>query len=160
MIAEIPSEWRLPGCGVDCAPRRHSATAHEAHGFHLALMAQRAAPRTMVRTGPMVVDLEGCRVTVHGETVALTPREWGIVAFLASRAGQLCANDDIVLDVWGREYLNPRYYIGQNGHQWRADHHLINTNLARIRAKLGDAGALIVTVAGIGRRLELVETVP
>ena len=158
----VSVEWVRPGCGERCVPRRHDPDAHEAHGFHLALMAQRVEPVRIVKTGPLVVDLENARTTVHGMTVALSGRERSFLDYLARRAGQACLKDNIVRNVWGMEYINP-FRSATGG--WRTDHHLIHVTACRVRRKLGDAGALIVSVKGSSGvpgalRLEMVEVTP
>lgn len=158
---DFSTSWILPGCGVACVPRRHDPVTHELHGFRLALMAQTVKPTRIVRTGPLVVDLVGRHVAVRGVVVPLTGREWGLLSFLAVRAGRFCANDEIVADVWGPEYVTGEVRRSKSGRMTRVDHRVLTTNLSRLREKLGPAGPLIVTVYGTvagqgGKRLELV----
>lgn len=156
-ISDIAA-WRRPGCGDLCTPRWHSPVQHEAHGMALALLAQRVEPVRVVRTGPLVIDLAAATVTVDGEPVRLSGREWALLACLAVRAGQHVSNDDIVRHVMGDGYLTSELRNGS-----RAEHHIVNINICRLRRKLGAAASLVTTVSFngfAGRRLELVETRP
>jgi DNA-binding response OmpR family regulator len=135
MSVAVPSlSWVLPGCGTSCRPRQHDPSDHEAFGRLL----ERAeiAPK-IVRTGGLVVDLHAETVTVAGEVVALTWREWGILAHLAQHLGQICPADDILSAVW---------QMASVGSQRRADLALLTTNVHRLRKKLGTAGHLIETL--------------
>ena len=145
-----------------CLKWQHDPEAHEAHGFALALRTMRPARIEPVRTGPLVVDLDAGRVTVHGRQIALTEREWAFLSYLAAGAGQLREYDDIIREVWGDEFLTGDSYRASPGRSggWWASRHLIRTNVARLRAKLGEAGPLIVTVKGVGLRLERVKVTP
>lgn len=127
--------WRLPGCGDDCAPRRHDPLQHEQYGRFLER--EGAVPR-IVGAGPLVIDLEGHRVLVDGEDVAPTPTEWGILALLARNVGRLVTYDEILADVWGPGY----------GYR-----HIVRSNVARLRGRLGGGAHLIATIQRRGFRL-------
>ncbi len=145
-------EWRLPSCGPLCQPRRHDPAAHDLWGLRLVAF---SPPATVVRTGPLVVDMEAERVTVHGEEVRLTRRERAVLEYLAARVGQWCRAEDILADVWPEEWV-----------AGCASPYLVYINVNRLRGRLGDAAALIATdPAGRGvsrgarRRLERVEPI-
>ena len=55
--------------------------------------------------GDLELDLSAHRVTIGGRTVALTPREFQLLAFLASRAGDVVPIDDILTNVWGPDWI-------------------------------------------------------
>lgn len=128
--------WRTPGCSDKCWPRDHDLGSHERHGY-----AQGAAARkpSLIRTGPLVVDLARMVVEVDGAEIHLSERAWGILAYLAEHAGAWCANADIVRAVWGPEWDG-------------GDPYLVNTNLERLRGRVGPARRLIETARGGGRR--------
>jgi DNA-binding response OmpR family regulator len=153
--------WRLTGCSDDCTPRSHSPHAHEAYGL---LLAMRTPPTRVIRTGPLVVDLDARTAYVAGAETHLSDREWGVLAHLASRVGRWCLADDIVRDVWGPEWLTGRSVQRLVGRAYRSDRHLVTTARARLRARLGAAAHLIETkrwgnTSEPGCRLALVETV-
>lgn len=139
--------WRLAGCGTTCQPRGHDPLAHEVYGLRLGVLAYAPAARA-VRTGPLVVDLDTpLRVTVDGQSVDLTEREWSILAYLASHVGTLVRSEEVIAAVWGPEYVTPdvRYTRADGSDASRVDHHLLNVNIHRLRQKLGPAASLLVS---------------
>ncbi len=51
--------------------------------------------------GPVLVDVDQRKVSVHDVPLALTAREFDIVALLASRQGRVVSRDEILEAVWG-----------------------------------------------------------
>jgi two-component system KDP operon response regulator KdpE len=102
------------------------------------------APAPLVGNPHFTVDLNAGRVTdSDGRQVRLTPKEWGIVAALARRPGQLVPQTDLLHEVWG-----PRY--GQEANYLRV-------YMTQIRKKLEPEPhnpRYFLTEPGIGYRLE------
>ncbi|GAA1290326.1 response regulator transcription factor [Saccharothrix xinjiangensis] len=92
----------------------------------------------VVRVGDAEIDLEGRRVAVAGAEVALTAKEFDVLAALAGRAGTAVSRQQLMDEVWGDAYL--------------AVSRSLDVHLAGLRAKLGRPG-LITTVRGFGYRL-------
>lgn len=137
------SDWRLPGCGIDCAPRRHDPHAHELYGF---LLAVRTPPARVVRTGPLMIDLQtDRRVTIAGNVVDLTARQWSVLVFLAERIGRRCGSDEITAAVWGPEWVRPKTLQCPGGQVYRGDHRVLSTTMGRLRDRLGVARSLITS---------------
>ena len=91
--------------------------------------------------GPLAVDLARREVRAEGAPVALSPREYALLALLVRHAGRVVTHRQILTAVWGPAHVEDvqylRVYIGQ------------------LRHKLGAAaGGLIRTEAGVGYRLE------
>lgn len=90
--------------------------------------------------GPLDLDVDGRRVEVDGEDVALTKVEFDLLAALAKRPGTAVPRD------WLAEHvLDPE----RDGTERTLDVHV-----SRLRKKLGTAGRQLVTVWGIGYRLD------
>jgi len=53
------------------------------------------------RFGDCLLDLSSRRVTRDGREVALTPKEYALLAFLATRPGKAHTRDEILRHVWG-----------------------------------------------------------
>ncbi|MEV4257887.1 winged helix-turn-helix domain-containing protein, partial [Spirillospora sp. NPDC049652] len=83
-------------------------------------------------------DVAARRVTVADQEVPLARREFDVLAVLASRPGEVCARDEILLALWGDTSLSAS----------RA----LNVHVRNIRSKTGRSG-LIVTLVGTGYRL-------
>jgi two-component system KDP operon response regulator KdpE len=99
------------------------------------------APSTVVvGRGEVEVDLVHHMATVRGEPVALTAKEFELLAYLARHAGKVCTHHMILKDVWGPGYGAESNYVRVYTH--------------RLRKKLGDdEGRLLRTVPGIGYQL-------
>ncbi|MEW6282166.1 MAG: response regulator transcription factor [Candidatus Eremiobacterota bacterium] len=93
--------------------------------------------------GPVVLDPETRRVTVLGEPVELTPREYGLLKTLLSCPGKSFSREELLDRVWGPEYA---------GDARRVDIHISN-----LRSKLARPGVpqVIRSVWGVGYRYEL-----
>lgn len=93
---------------------------------------------TRLQHGELEVDVSGHRVWVGGEEVRLTALEFRLLTTLLSRAGRVQTRDTLLSDVWGMHAgLTTR---------------TVDTHVTRLRKKLGDAGAYIETLRGVGYR--------
>lgn len=93
----------------------------------------------VIELGVLRVDPTAREVTVSGKSIALTATELGILVALAKRRGAAVTRQSLVDQV-----LDER-----DGAERTLDVHV-----SRLRKKLGEAGAYVVTVWGIGYRLE------
>ena len=147
MSVSAINDWRRPGCGVECWPRRHDPYAHEQYGRELGRQDALAAQQThhvAVRTGPLEVDTLTARITVNGHPIHLTATERRCLTALARHVGKIVEYDDLIAATWGGEYLHVKQHARMNA---------LRTTLWRIRQELGD-GDLIATIVGLGVRLE------
>jgi len=99
-----------------------------------------APERDVVEIGPLVVDDRSRRVLVHGQEVSLTPKEYDLLQLLVRRAGEVVSREVIMREVWHTEWLGATKTL--------------DMHVSTLRRKLGDAGALITTLRGVGLRLE------
>jgi len=97
-----------------------------------------AAPPVLI-SGELQVDLAQHVVTVEGESVDLTPKEFDLLALLVRNPGRAFARDYLLEKVWGYDY---------GGFDRTVDTHVL-----RLRKKLGPTGDQIETVWGVGYRL-------
>ena len=95
------------------------------------------APQPVVR-GPLQIDLANRTVTLDGEEVSLTRKEFDLLVLLASHPGRAFSRDFLLERLWGDEY---------EGFDRTVDSHIV-----RLRRKLGPLGEKIVTVWGVGYR--------
>lgn len=95
---------------------------------------------TIITVGPLTVDLAHRQVSVRGDVVALTAREFDLLAYLARHAGKVVTHHMILEEVWGPGYGEEVQYL------W------VYAN--RLRRKLGDdKGRLVRTISGTGYQL-------
>ena len=95
---------------------------------------------TTLRVGAMIIDPTARIVTVNNEAVLLTPTEYAIVELLARRSPGVVRRDAIAGHAWP-DALDP---IASNA---------IDVHVARLRAKLVQAGVRFEAVRRVGYRL-------
>ena len=59
----------------------------------------------------LTVDVAEHKVTVNGERLKLTPREFRLLALLVENAGRILSHQQVLEHVWGWEYLNDVDYV-------------------------------------------------
>ena len=59
----------------------------------------------------LTVDIAERKVTVQGERVRLTPREFRLFAFLVKQAGRILTHKQLLEKVWGWEYTDDLDYV-------------------------------------------------
>ncbi|HEX5586164.1 MAG TPA: response regulator transcription factor [Acidimicrobiia bacterium] len=101
-----------------------------------------AADRAGVATelGALHVDRRTRRVEVDGADVALTPKEFDLLAFLAEDPGAVCGRQQVLEEVWDPHWYGPTKTL--------------DVHVASLRKKLGDP-RWIETVRGVGFRLRV-----
>ena len=99
---------------------------------------QPATDSAAVRHGPLVVDSRSRKVTVHGENVPLTPREFEILECLAADPGRVFSRQELLERVWDTNWYGPTK--------------VLDVHIAALRRKLALPG-LIETAYGRGFRL-------
>lgn len=79
-----------------------------------AALRQRAsakAPHGPIRSGEVEIDLDMRRVTRGGEVVKLSPKEFELLARLASGRGKLLTHKDLLVAVWGPAHVTDTQYL-------------------------------------------------
>jgi DNA-binding response OmpR family regulator len=92
----------------------------------------------VVRHGPLVVDSRARKVTVLGEAIPLTPREFEILECLADDPGRVFTRQELLERVWDTNWYGPTK--------------VLDVHVAALRRKLAVPG-LIETAYGRGFRL-------
>lgn len=94
----------------------------------------------IVQYGELSVNRDAHTVTVSGQLINLTPKEYDLLLFLIKHEGKVLAREFILNAVWGYEYFG--------------DLRTVDTHVKKLRAKLGEVGKLIATVIRSGYRFE------
>ena len=129
------------------------AARAERLGFGEVLTPERSGLGAMVRTvaaafgeRSLVIRLAGRRLTMQGrlvhldsEPLSLSDRELEVLVKLAERPGAVVSKSELVRAVWGED----------------TDTHVAEVSIARLRQRLGAAGAEIETVIRRGYRLNV-----
>ena len=98
----------------------------------------RAEPHGVVRVGTLLVDPRARTAAVDGRELALTAKEFDLLALLARDAGAVVERRRILEEVWQTT--------------WYGSSKTVDVHVAALRKKLGDPG-WIETVRGVGLRL-------
>jgi DNA-binding response OmpR family regulator len=88
--------------------------------------------------GRLVIDVPSRRATLEGHDLALTPKEFDLLALLAAEPGTVVSREHVFREVWKTD--------------WYGSTKTIDVHVAAVRKKLGDP-RWIETVRGVGLRL-------
>jgi len=100
--------------------------------------------RTTVETdsytcGSLTVDAGRHTVTVDGQDVTLTQKEFEVLCLLLKNRGQVLSRDRLIGEVWGYSFAG--------------ESRTVDVHIRTLRQKLGDAGGYIETVRGYGYKI-------
>lgn len=84
----------------------------------------------------LVIDIPKKKVTISGEEISLTKKEFEILLLLLQNQGRVFSREDILAKVWHDEV----YVLDRT----------IDVNITRLRKKIGNYGKYIVTRLGYG----------
>ena len=84
----------------------------------------------------LVIDIPKKKVTISGEEISLTKKEFEILLLLLQNQGRVFSREDILAKVWHDEV----YVLNRT----------IDVNITRLRKKIGNYGKYIVTRLGYG----------
>ncbi len=90
--------------------------------------------------GSLSVNDSEHTVTVSGERVILTLKEYEMLLLLLENPGKVFTRDNLLESVWGMDY--------------DGETRTVDVHIRTLRQKLGDGGDYIETVRGVGYRLE------
>jgi DNA-binding response OmpR family regulator len=90
--------------------------------------------------GPVKIDRRAQRVHVYGEEIALTAKEFDLLAYLANDPGAVFRRNDIMNEVWDTN--------------WYGTTKTVDAHVAALRKKLGNQD-WVEAVRGVGFRLDI-----
>ncbi|MRH42358.1 response regulator [Aquibacillus halophilus] len=95
----------------------------------------------------ITIDNDAHRVTADSKEVALTPKEYELLYFLAQAPDKVFDREQLLKEVWKYEFFG--------------DLRTVDTHVKRLREKLSkvsaDAAKMIVTVWGVGYKFEVAD---
>lgn len=89
----------------------------------------------------LIVNKLSHEVKNNGEILNLSPKEYELLIYLIENNGIALTRDHILDNVWGLDYFG--------------DIRTVDTNVKRLREKLGDKAQYIITVRGSGYKFEV-----
>ena len=96
---------------------------------------QTQVPEQLIYKG-LSVNIPKKKVTINNEEISLTKKEFEILLLLLQNQGRVFSREDILVKVWHDEV----YVLDRT----------IDVNITRLRKKIGEYGACIVTRLGYG----------
>jgi two-component system, OmpR family, KDP operon response regulator KdpE len=97
----------------------------------------------VVRTGPLSIDLVNRAVTLNGQHITLTRKEYRLLHLLASHLGLVMTHNQLIKDIWGNTSPDNIQYL--------------RTLVRKLRQKLEvdpSQPKLLLSESGVGYRLE------
>lgn len=95
----------------------------------------------------LTIDHDAHRVTVDGQEINLTPKEYDLLYFLAKSPDKVFDRETLLKEVWHYDFFG--------------DLRTVDTHVKRLREKLNKvsdvAAKMIVTVWGVGYKLEVID---
>lgn len=88
----------------------------------------------------MEINFSARTVTIDGERVQLSPKEYELLAYLAKNAGIALTREQLLQNVWGYDFFG--------------DDRTLDTHIKLLRKNLGEYAKYIVTLRGVGYRFE------
>ena len=106
-----------------------------------ALLRRTQREADIYRCGVLTVDQTRHTVTVNGQEVILTQKEFEVLCLLLKNRGQVLSRERLIEDVWGYAFTG--------------ESRTVDVHVRTLRQKLGDAGAYIETVRGYGYKISM-----
>lgn len=88
----------------------------------------------------LMVDFTGRIVTVDGERVEMTPKEYELLFYMVRNRNIALSREKLITEVWGYDYYG--------------DDRTLDTHMKLLRSSLGKYREHIVTLRGVGYRFE------
>ncbi|MCY6957433.1 response regulator transcription factor [Clostridium brassicae] len=95
----------------------------------------------IISIGNISMNLLSCQVYINNKEINLSPKEYDLLLYMMKNKGIVLSRDTILLNVWGAEY--------------DGDLRAVDTQIKRLREKLGVNGNIISTVRGKGYIIEV-----
>ncbi|MCL2822177.1 MAG: response regulator transcription factor [Firmicutes bacterium] len=94
-----------------------------------------------VASDGLEVDIGGRTVFVDGKKCEMTPKEYELLFYLVANAGTAITRDKLLTDVWGFDF--------------HGDDRTVDTHIKMLRSSLGPYRDKIVTLRGLGYKIEM-----
>lgn len=103
----------------------------------------RVQKEEIIKFGDLVLNVHKKKVSIAGKTLSLTKKEFEILVLLVRYPGRVISREEMLSKIWTDEV----YVLDRT----------IDVNITRLRKKLGEFGANIVTRLGYGYCFEMNE---
>lgn len=93
----------------------------------------------LLKIDDLVIDIAGYEVRLAGRRIELTHQEFELLRYLAQHRGRVFTREALLERAWGYRYAGGT--------------RTVDIHVRRVRAKLGEAGALVETVRNVGYKM-------
>jgi two-component system KDP operon response regulator KdpE len=97
---------------------------------------------TIVKAGPVSIDLTSRTVSLNGKRLKLTPKEYRLLQVLVQHAGNVVTHQNLLREVWGSSHVHNTHYL--------------RIFMRKLRQKIEadpNTPCILVTELGVGYRL-------
>ena len=111
--------------------------------INVVLARRNAAPQTrsdVLKFGGLEINIAARTVSVDGERIDLTPKEYDLLFYLIENRNIALSRDKLLSDIWGYDFFG--------------DDRTIDTHIKNLRNALGPYRDYIVTLRGVGYKFE------
>ena len=98
------------------------------------------APEETVAIDGLTVNFTARRVTVDGQELDLSPKEYDLLFYMVRNRGIALSREKLISDVWGYDFFG--------------DDRTLDTHIKLLRRQLGKYADRITTLRGVGYRFE------
>lgn len=96
--------------------------------------------KNIVQLEGLVVDFNARQVSIEGENIEMTPKEYELFFYMVKNRGIALSRESLISNVWGYDYYG--------------DDRTLDTHIKLLRKSLGEYAQRIVTLRGVGYRFE------
>ena len=96
--------------------------------------------KDVVTVGNLTVDFTARLVTLGGETLDLSPKEYDLLFYMVRNRGIALTREKLIAEVWGYDFFG--------------DDRTLDTHIKLLRRRLGGMADRITTLRGVGYRFE------
>lgn len=89
----------------------------------------------------LVVDYKGRKVTINGDLIKLTPKEYELLIYFIKNKNIAIGRESILNNIWGYDFYG--------------DDRTLDTHIKSLRKSLGEYSKMITTLRGVGYRFEV-----
>ena len=104
------------------------------------LSRRKAAAQEIMKFDGLEINIPARTVTVDGNKVELTPKEYELLFYLVKNKNIALSRDKLLSDIWGYDFFG--------------DDRTIDTHIKNLRNNLGPYRDFIVTLRGVGYKFE------
>lgn len=100
-----------------------------------------AEEKETMNFGGLAINITARTVSVDGQKIELTPKEYDLLFYLAKNSNVALSRDKLLADIWGYDFYG--------------DDRTIDTHIKNLRNNLGPYRNYIVTMRGVGYKFEV-----